>query len=259
MDNVAAESLPAPRRFEWRRVTPTLLHPRQTLAWVLNQERAVWVTPLLIISLAAVLQVLAVGFIRRELAAAGAVSLPEGFEYWGPEQQAQFMQAQSTTTSATFIYVLPAAAALLTVWLGWLYTGGGLHLALTIVGFRTTSGAILNLAAWAGLPYAVRSLIRAAYVYFGHRLIASPGLSGFTSGAEGIGVLGGVLLGLADIYVIWHVVLLVLGVRQLPGATTAKAWGAVVLTVVVGLLLQSIPGYLAARLSGMTIIRPFLF
>ena len=230
------------------------------MAWVLEQERAVWLTPLLLISLAAILQVLAVGTIRREMALTGEVVLPEGFEYYGPEQQAQFLQAQSATTSTTFVYVLPAAAALLAVWIGWLYTGGGLHLALTIVGSRTTSASILNLAAWAGLPFGVRSLVRAAFVYLAHRLIAAPGLAGFApTGGESGSTLATVFLGLVDVYLIWHVILLVTGVRQLPGATASKAWGAVVLTVLIGLVLQALPGYLAARLSGMTIIRPFLF
>jgi hypothetical protein len=260
VNTVTASTAAPPRRFEWSRVLPALVRPRQVLAWVLEQERAVWLTPLLIISVAAVLQVLAVGTIRREMALTGEVTLPEGFEFYGPDQQAQFLQAQAATTSTTFVYVLPAAGALLAVWLGWLYTGGGLHLALTVVGSRTTSASILNLAAWAGLPYAVRSLVRAAFVYLGHRLITAPGVSGFApSTGEGLGLLALVVLGLVDVYLIWHAILLVIGVRMLPGATATKGWGAVLMTVVVGLLLQALPGYLAARLSGMTVIRPFLF
>ena len=260
MNAAPASPLTPPRRFECGRVLPALFRPKQVMAWVLEQERAVWLTPLLLISLAAILQVLAVGMIRREMALTGEVVLPEGFEYYGPEQQAQFLQAQAATTSTTFVYVLPAAAALLAVWIGWLYTGGGLHLALTIVGSRTTSASILNLAAWAGLPFGVRSLVRATFVYLSHRLIAAPGLAGFApTGGEAGSTLAAVLLGLVDVYLVWHVILLVVGVRRLPGATPSKAWGAVLLTVLIGLFLQALPGYLAARLSGMTIIRPFLF
>jgi hypothetical protein len=88
----------------------------------------------------------------------------------------------------------------------------------------------------------------------------APGISGFApSGTEGSALLAVVLLGLVDIYVMWHAALLIVGVRRLPGATPGRASGAVILTVVVGLLLQAIPAYLSARLSGMTVIRPFLF
>jgi len=256
----SSEGVPRPRRLLWGRLLQVVIHPRTTLAWVVEQERAVWLTPLLLISLAALLQVLATGTIRREMAMSGEVALPPGFEYYAPSQQAQFYQAQAATTSATFVYVLPAAGALLTAWMGWLFTGAGLHLALTLVGSRSTSASTLNLAAWAGIPFAARSLVRAAFIYFAHRLIASPGLGGFApAGAEGLAVVAAVLLGLVDLYLIWHVLLLVTGVRNLPGATASKAWLAVGLTVLVGLLLQAAPGYLAARLSGMTVIRPFLF
>lgn len=244
----------------WDRLLPLVLRPRQTLAWVVEQDRSVWLTPLLVISIAALLQVLAAGAVRREMALSGEVALPPGFEYYAPSQQAQFYQAQAATTSATFVFLLPAASALLTAWIGWLYTGAALHLALTIVGSRATSGSTLNLAAWSGLPFAVRNLLRAAFVYLSHRLIASPGLSGFApAGGETLGTLAAVLLGLVDLYLIWHLLLLVTGARRLPSASPSKAWLAVGLTVIVGLLLQAVPGYLAARLSGMTIIRPFLF
>ena len=260
MNDIAYAAAPRPRRFEWGRLLQILLRPRATLTWVVEQERSVWLTPLLLISLAALLQVFATGTIRREMAMSGEVALPPGFEYYAPSQQAQFYQAQAATTSATFVYILPAVGALLAAWMGWLFTGAGLHLALTLVGSRSTSASTLNLAAWAGIPYAVRSFVRAAFTYLAHRLIAAPGLGGFApASGEGLSVIVAVLLGLIDLYVIWHMLLLVTGVRRLPGGTTSKAWLAVGLTVIVGLVLQAAPGYLAARLSGMTVIRPFLF
>ncbi|HSB89448.1 MAG TPA: YIP1 family protein [Anaerolineales bacterium] len=248
------------KRFEWGRLLKAILRPRTTLAWVVAQERSVWITPLLVISIAALLQVLATGTIRRQMALSGEVALPPGFEYYAPSQQAQFYQAQAATTSPTFVYVLPAVAALAVAWIGWLYVGGGLHLALTLFGSRTTSASTLNLAAWAGLPYGVRSLVRAAFVFLAHRLIATPGLGGFapTSGTT-MATVAAVVLSLIDLYWIWHVALLIIGAAQVPGTKPSKVWIAVALTVVVGLLLQAGPGYLAARLSGMTVIRPFLF
>lgn len=260
MNDATLPALARPKRIEWNRLAQAVFRPRSALAWVVEQERSVWLTPLLFLSLTALLQVFAAGTIRREMAMTGEVALPPGFEYYAPAQQAQFYQAQAATTSATFVYLLPAAGALLAAWIGWLYTGGGLHLALTLVGSRSTSASTLNLAAWAGIPYAVRSLVRAAFIYLAHRLIASPGLGGFApTNGEGLAVVMAVLLGLVDFYLIWHVLMLVRGVRSLPGATASKAWLAVGLTVIVGLLLQAAPGYLAARLSGMTVIRPFLF
>ncbi|MGH2524117.1 MAG: hypothetical protein ACRDH2_16545, partial [Anaerolineales bacterium] len=66
-------------------------------------------------------------------------------------------------------------------------------------------------------------------------------------------------LGLIDIYLIWHIVLLVFGVRAGNGLATAKAAGGVLLAMLLVLLLQALPGFLFAQLSGLNIIRPFFF
>jgi len=42
-----------------------------------------------------------------------------------------------------------------------------------------------------------------------------------------------------------------------PGAS--KAWTAALITIVLALLLGALPGLAASRLSGLTIIRPFMF
>ena len=210
----AAGASEAQRRFHFRLVPAFLLRPRRAFANIIHLERSSWLTPLLVLSIAALFPVLATGRVRQQADAFGPGSLPPDFQYYSAEQQAQFTQALESTRSPTFLYVLPAVGSLVVVWLGWLITGGLLHLASTILGGRSTSTAVLNIAAWAGLPFAIRFLVRGIFVLLAGRAIAAPGLAGFI-GADASGLLQFVrqLLGLIDVYLLWHLALLAIGLR----------------------------------------------
>jgi len=146
------------------------------------------------------------------------------------------------------------------VWIGWLITGGVLHLVSTILGGRSTSLAVLNIAAWSGLPFALRAGLRAGFILLAGRAIAGPGLAGFVSSdSAGLLLFGRQLLAAIDVYLIWHMVLLGLGLAALGGLTRGKVFASVVVTEVVALLVQAIPAAILASLAGLTIVRPFLF
>src|SRR3990172_9599531 len=170
------------------------------------------------------------------------------------------MTALESTRSPTFLYVLPGIGAVASVWIGWLVTGGVLHLVATLFGGRSTSMSVLNVAAWSGLPLALRSAVRAGFILLAGRAIAGPGLAGFVaSDATGAALFGRQLLAAIDIYVLWHVVLLGVGLLALGGLSRGKVVASVAATEVVALLLQAVPAAILASLAGLTIVRPFLF
>jgi energy-converting hydrogenase Eha subunit B len=118
----------------------------------------------------------------------------------------------------------------------------------------------MNLVAWAALPFGVRDLVRGLYLLLGHRLIQAPGLSGLIgSEASAAALFAGQLLALVDVYLIWHLALLVIGVRAQSDPGRGRAWASVGITQAVALLLQVLPAYLVGRLASLTIARPFLF
>lgn len=248
------------RRFHLRLVPTLFIRPRRAFAQIVHLDRPSWLTPLLILSLAALLPVLALGRVRQQAGAFGAESLPPDFQYYTPEQQAQFMQALESTRSPTFLYLLPGVGAVAVVWLGWLITGGVLHLVSTILGGRSTSLSVLNIAAWSGLPLALRAALRAGFILLAGRGIAGPGLAGFVaSDATGLALFGRQVLATMDIYLIWHLVLLGIGLAALGGLSRGKVVASVAVTEVIALLVQAIPAAIAASLAGLTIVRPFLF
>lgn len=247
------------RRFHFDLVVPILLRPRQALIKITRLASAAWLTPLLILSVTMLMQVLAVGMVKQSSAARGITQMPPDYQYYTPEQKAQYEQAQAATSSPIFVYVFPALVGLSQVWIGWLVVGGLLHLVLTLLGGRGDTLHAMNLVAWASLPFAVRDLVRFLYILFTRELIKSAGLSGFvaTSGSQST-LFFAALSGLLDIYLVWYVVLLILGVRLDNGLPPAKAIGGVALTLLVVLLFEAFLGYGAARLGGLSIIRPFI-
>lgn len=247
-----------PGRFQFRWAPEILLHPRRVLARITAQNRGLWLTPLVILTLTALARVLVAGYVKQHFGVTGEIQLPPNYQYYSPEQQAQFMQAMQATQGPVFTYAFPAISALLGVWVGWLLVGGLLHLVLTLLGGRGDTMSAMNLVAWAGLPFAVRDLVRIAALWITKQPITNPGLSGFTPlEAAGLAAYLAAWLPLIDLYVIWHIILLALGVRQKSSLSPGKALGGPLLTVVIVLALQALVSFLFIRLGGLTIIRPF--
>jgi hypothetical protein len=253
-------SAAAPRSLRLNLVWAVVRRPASSMSWIASQPGPLWLTPLLILSLTGLALVGVSGPIKAQAAAMGQINLPPGFEYYSPAQQDQFLQAQSVATGPAFLYFLPGLSLLMQVWIGWLIASGLLHLTLTLLGSRSTTQTVLNFTAWAALPFAGRDLVRVAAVLIGDRLIQSPGLSGLVEGSGGVSMLWlAQVLRHVDLYLIWHIFLLVLAVRSDGAQGKRRAWAAVLLTQAVLLTLQALPPVLLSRLGDTTIIRPFMF
>ncbi len=258
---MAEDSLPlpvAPRRLRLDWVSQVLFRPRQVFKQIMDQAAGVWLTPLLILSLTTVGRVLINGWLKQAAAASGNVTLPPGFEYYSPEQQAQFQQAMQATSGPVFVYVFPVITGLLGVWVGWLLVSGLVRLMLTMLGGRGDSGSTINLVAWASLPFAVRDLVRLASMLVTRQMLQAPGLEGFAplEPTKWHAYLAA-FLALVDIYVLWQIVLLVIGVRASSSLSGGKAWIAVLITILLVLALQAFLRFLTGQLSGLTVISPF--
>ena len=239
-------------------VFPALIKPRSTFEKILNDPLTNWVTPILIIMAAVVLQVIIAGMLTANASASGEVNFPPSFQYYTPEQQAQLQKAMSVSNGPVFTYIFPIILSIAKIWLGWLFVGAGLHLLRTLMGGRGTSRSILNMVAWAGLPFAIREIIQASYMLLSQELIRYPGLSGFAPMEVGtFNLFIAELLKQVDIYWIWHVSLLILGVRLYKDLAPVKAVASVLLIQILAVGIQTLPGLLAAQLGNLTIIRPF--
>lgn len=246
-----------PRRAHFHWVFPLFFKPRATLEKVAAHEKPAWFTPILILSLLAILFVMVSGPVRAMEAQAN-IEPPPDFEWWDPATQEEWFASQATRSGPLLIYVLPAVGALAGVWISWFLLGSILHLALTMAGSRGSYTAVLNLTAWASLPFAVRTLVRTIALLTSQRLITAPGLSGFIAAdAEGAGAFLAPLLARVDIYLIWQIVLLMIGVLPLTGLKRGKAWTVVIIAVILVVILLAVPGFISLRFSGLNITRMF--
>lgn len=245
-------------RFDW--LLPALFQPRRTFARIAAVETAVWQTPILILILTSLIRTLVAGSVKAaaNLAAANNGTPPPGFEYYTPEQQAQLQQAMAATSGPVFTYLLPAVVTIIGVYLGWLILGWVIHLGLTLMGGRGSSRQILNVVAWTLLPFAIRDVVRIVAMWLSGQPLTALGVSGFVvSDGGNLSIYLASLLSSVDIYQLWHIVLLLIGVRAAENISRAKAWGVVLLTVIVFALLRALPAVIAAQFSGLTVVRPF--
>jgi hypothetical protein len=118
----------------------------------------------------------------------------------------------------------------------------------------------MNIVAWASLPLALRALIQVIYILVTKNAISGPGLSGFSpTGDSGLLLFIGQILRLIDIYIIWQILLLILGVRTTTALSLTKSTIGVLLTIFVILVLQAGLAYLGILLGNLSITRPFFF
>jgi hypothetical protein len=212
------------------------------------------------LSFAVLINVLLVGRIKSQAASLGEITYSPDYQYYTAEQQAQYMQAIQSTQGPVFVYVLPAISALLGVWIGWLILGGVLHLVTTLFGGRGSTALSMNIVAWSSLPLALREFIQIIYILITKKIISNPGLSGFSPiGDSGLPLFIGDILKLIDIYLVWQIVLLILGIRVSTGLNPTKSIFSVIITVLIILLLQTGLSYLGSILGNLTIARPFFF
>ena len=246
------DSTPNARRYTLKQIPAFLIHPRQGLEGLAAEEKPAWLVPMLVLSIMLLLNTFVSGFLQARASAMGDAALPADWQYWSPDMQDNYLQATQATQGPVFVYVIPAVTGLAKLWLGWLILGGLLHLASTLLGGRGSMGSVLNLAAWASLPFALRDLLRVGFMLIARHPIASPGLSGFS----GLLFVSNVLASV-DVFFVWFAILLGMGLRVTDNLSAGKAAAGVIIVLLLVLLAQGSLGTLSATLGGMMITRPF--
>ena len=234
------------RRFDLPRMFAVFFNPRAAFAEMASENRATWLTPMLVLSITAILAVVTSGYLNSRAAMMGEISLPPDWQYWTPEMQNNYMQAQQATQGPVFMYVMPLIGSLSRLWVGWLVFAGLLHLGSTLSGGRGSMQGALNVVGWANLPYAIRDILRISYMFLAQHTITSPSLSGFASGP---GFLYN-LLSNADIFLFWAILLMTIGLANTDGLTKGRSFVNVMVVTLLVLSVGAGVAAMAARLGG---------
>lgn len=252
MTDITLDQRP-PRRFDFSRVRDLLFHPRQVFQTMTSESRSTWLTPMLVLTTTAILVVVVAGYLKTRAAMMGEIQLPRDWQYWSPDMQNNYMQAQQATQGPVFMYVMPMIGSLTGLWVGWLLLAALLHFGSTLLGGRGSMQSALNIVAWASLPFAVRDILRIIFMLSAGHAISSPGLSGFASTAGFVSQ----LLTRVDIFLIWQVILLVIGLSVTDSLPRSKAVAGVVVVMLLVLFAQAGLGALTSGFGGTAVQRPF--
>lgn len=238
--------LPPARRLDFARIFSVLFRPQRTFTEIADETKPSWITPMLALSISAALTVFVSGYLKARAAMMGEVTLPPDWQYWTPDMQNNFMQAQQATQGAVFVYVMPLVSVLIALWLGWLILGGLLHLGSTLLGGRGSMQSALSVAGWSSLPFLVRDVLRVIFMLLAGHVIVSPGLSGFAGSV----VFLTKILSQLDIFFVWNAILLIIGFGITDGLPKNKAIFGVVSVLLILLLALAGMGALVSGIGG---------
>lgn len=249
-----------PRRFYFNWIPEIFRRPNSAFRKILARSGNVWFTPLFILSITLIAREIVSGWLKQQATLMGEVPLPPDFQYYSPEQQSQFLQAIQSTQSPVFMYILPIFAGLFGLWIGWIITGSLIHLIHTLLGGRTEISTSLTIVAWASLPFVIRDVVRIGYMVITKKFIQYPGLSGLIPpGGEGAAIYFSKFLARIDIYIIWYIVLIIIGMRCISNISIGKIIFGVLSTIIAIIAVEALFSYLISSLSGLTVVRPFYF
>jgi len=227
-----------------------IARPGRTFKTIADRGRRSWWLPAVLVVALTVAFALASGPIRtrvtrEEMQAAQEEMAERMGDQLSPED---LERAQAITASPLITIVFPAVSSVVGQVMGWLIWAGALYLASMALGGRSSFAQIFPVTVWAGLPHAVRSLLQIAYVLTTDQLITNPGLSGLLqqqgSMADAIAsppgtgeILLRALLSRVDLFLIWHLILLVIGVAAAGRLSGRKS---LIIVLVVWLLLTAL-------------------
>lgn len=235
------------------------LRPRRTMQEINLRNKPIWQLPLLVLSVLMLLLALVSAPIKRTGIEMGT-NLPPDFQYYSPEMQAQFIEAQASQTSPLFLYVFPILFGILGILVTWFITASILHLVITLYGSRASSTKSYNMTAWAMLPIAVRLIVQIIAVIITKQKVSDAGLSGYiTTGTQGFSAYLRNILASIDLYLIFQLILMFLGICPLSGLSKPKGIMAVLITIITVLLIKGLPGLLSSFFTGLKFTGGFYF
>ncbi len=228
------------RRSPLRLLGGMIVRPRATMVDLRDHGARTWWLPALLAAVFVVLPVLVAAPITARMTREAVVTAQEQFgeqqdEDMSEEQRAQMEQAMSIAASPLITTVFPAVGGVVSVAAGWAIWAGALYLAGMALGGRSTFGQLFRMVAWAWLPFTLRGLIQTIYIAISGEIIANPGLSGLmrdnpVSGGEMIvappsldQTLLAAFLSKIDLFLIWNLILLVIGMTAITRLPRRKA------------------------------------
>jgi hypothetical protein len=263
------------KRFYFGLLLPFLFRPRAT-APKIAQKRATWLTPLLIVSLLVIIRVLVATPVTSAIAPT-EMTPPANQGPKGLESETQLVSAQTgggggggeggeetpvpggempvvPVTPSPLELTLPAAGAVVSLWVGWFLLSVLLYVGMVVSGSNNTFTETLNLTGWSGLPLGLRQIPLIIAGLALPAIAANPaGLASLATSLTGpTGTFLTVLLKMVDFYLIWQMVLIMLSLKQVSPLSTGRVVTITLGAMLIFLVLASMPGFLGSIFAQLT-------
>jgi hypothetical protein len=220
-----------------------IVRPRATFAYLRDFGGASWLAPAVLAGVVLVASVAVVAPLTRQLAQAETEAMRERLgDTLSPEEQAQMDQITALAANPLFTVVMPAVTGVITLAVGWLFRGGLLYLFALLLGGKPRFAAMFRMTVWSALPDVVRQLVTTLGTLASGRVLTA-GLAFLVAAPEpgtipsvGAALSRAFLSGL-DIYWLWGLALLSIGVAVTAGFSLRKGLLAAAGQWLVGLLL----------------------
>ncbi len=228
-----------------------LLRPKVTFGYLKDNHKRAWWLPALLVLVLSVAPLWA--------AARLPPAMPEMFpsdpymrEMPGVMPGGMPGEMPVTAPTSSGPNLLQLGGTLLGLLAAWLLWGGALYLASVFLGRSSSFGQMFRLVVWTWLPYGVRGLLQTAYILATGQAIVNTGLSGFVVDKAapslfppGPGQLAlASILGQVDVYTLWQLFLVSVGLMAFTNLTRRKAWTAALTIWIVFALLGIVPAIL---------------
>jgi len=206
-----------------------LLRPKSTFTYLKDNHKHAWWLPAILILLLTVAPLVAASRtvapavpMEMEAMMGEKAMMIEGYDPMMGEAP-----MQPPTSGLNLFQIAGKIVGTPAAWLLW---GAALYLASVFLGRSSSFGQMFRLSVWTWLPYGIRGLVQTAYILGTGETITNAGLSGFVNQttnamiAPGPGQLALTsILGKVDLYMVWHLILVSLGLMSFTNLKYRKA------------------------------------
>jgi hypothetical protein len=222
--------------------------PAVTMSYVGKKPGWAWLTPALLVLVGlAVFSVVTAPY-TSELALRQAQQQMASL----PPQQAEQAAAQiENFTSPPVIAAFSIVGGLITLAVIWLLGAGVLYFLGLVAGGEANFAQSFVILVWSWLPYALRNLVMAAYVAYSGKLL-NPGLSSLVATGDQAKDTANWLYGLlsqVDLFYLWHLILVVVGLAAVGRLSKTKATIVGLIYLAVTTALSLVPALLGSMFS----------
>jgi hypothetical protein len=170
-----------------------------------------------------------------------------------PEEQAEMVRERSQQLTLPQYWLGTAGVGLVLAALGWAIRGAVIHFSSMALGGTSAWGSTFAIGVWGMLPFFVRDLVRATFVWVNEQAIEHEGLSFLVASGdllEDSTNLVYALLANVDPFALWHVVLLGIGISAATRLSRLKAALLALVVLALSVAVKLLPVAVGAAVGG---------